>query len=220
VIASDKKPDWAQLFRIACSLIRQVNSKGPIIDSWTFGGGTAMMLQIGHRESRDVDIFLPDPQLLSYLDPRTHDFTFEMEPTDCAGDGTRSLKLVFEDIGEIDFIVAASLTSNPTMSTTIEGEVVQLETIPEIIAKKIYYRGTAIRPRDIFDIAAAGNAYENSIIGELASYKREVTKTLAAIDKLNPIFVNQAIADLAIKPKYTAIAKTAIERTKNILLAV
>jgi hypothetical protein len=36
-----------------------------------------MMLQIDHRESHDVDIFLPDPQFLSYLDPKLHDFKSE-----------------------------------------------------------------------------------------------------------------------------------------------
>jgi hypothetical protein len=49
--------DWARLFRIACALIRQVNSEQIIIDSWPLGGGTAMMLQIDHRESHDIDIF-------------------------------------------------------------------------------------------------------------------------------------------------------------------
>lgn len=43
-------------------MIRQVNAEQNIIDGWTFGGGTAMMLQIDHRISQDVDIFLPDPQ--------------------------------------------------------------------------------------------------------------------------------------------------------------
>jgi hypothetical protein len=66
VITSNGQSDWARLFRAACALIRQVNSKESIIDNWTFGGSTAMMLQIGHRESRDVDIFLPDPQLLPF----------------------------------------------------------------------------------------------------------------------------------------------------------
>lgn len=47
-----------------------------------------MMLQIDHRESRDVDIFLPDPQLLSFLDPQTHDFQLEIRPTDHQGDGS------------------------------------------------------------------------------------------------------------------------------------
>ncbi|MDI4237121.1 nucleotidyl transferase AbiEii/AbiGii toxin family protein [Bradyrhizobium sp. Arg237L] len=88
--------DWARLFRIACSLIRQVNSEQLIIDSWSFGGGTTMMLQIGHRESRDVDIFLPDAQLLPFLDPKLHDFEFDIWPSDYGGDGTGFLKLAFE----------------------------------------------------------------------------------------------------------------------------
>jgi hypothetical protein len=55
--------DWARLFRVAWRLIAQVNSPTLIIDRWTFGGGTAMMLQIGHRESHDIDLFLEDAQL-------------------------------------------------------------------------------------------------------------------------------------------------------------
>ena len=220
MINSNRQADWVRLFRVACALIRQVNSKESIIDNWTFGGGTAMMLQIDHRESHDVDIFLPDPQLLPFLDPKTHDFTFEIQPTDSKGDGAKSLKLAFDNIGEIDFIVGGSLTSTPTKSTTIEGEVVLLETIPEIITKKVYHRGSNILPRDIFDIAAGGDAHAASIISALKSYKDEVTKTLSVVERLNRDFVNRAIADLAIKPKYEAISKTAIERAKEILRAV
>jgi hypothetical protein len=123
-----------------------------------------MMLQIDHRESHDVDIFLFDPQVLPFLDPQKHDFAFEMQPTDYEGDGARFLKLAFENVGEIDFIVGGSLTSTPTIPMTIEGEAVQLETIPEIIAKKICHRGSSIKPRDIFDIAAAGEKQADSII--------------------------------------------------------
>jgi Nucleotidyl transferase AbiEii toxin, Type IV TA system len=214
------KSDWATLFREACSLIRQVNSEETIIDHWTFGGGTAMMLQINHRVSRDVDIFLVDPQLLGFLDPRTHDFKFEMQPTNYTGDGAGSLRLVFDDVGEIDFIVAQELTSSPTTATDVEGEVVLLETIPEIITKKIYYRGASIKPRDIFDIAAAGEEHANSLIEELRNYRQEVAQTLATMDKLNTDFVNAAIAELAIKDSYKEIAKKAIERSKEILRAV
>jgi hypothetical protein len=48
----------------------------------TLGGGTAMILQINHRESNDVDIFFPDAQLLSFLDPQKRDFDFEIRPRD------------------------------------------------------------------------------------------------------------------------------------------
>jgi hypothetical protein len=138
-----RQADWARLLRIACGLIRQVNSEQSIIDYWTLGGGTAMMLQIDHRESRDMDIFLPDPQLLPFLDPQKHDFKFEIWPADSDSDGTSFLKLAFEDIGEIDFIVGNSKTSSPTAPSIIEGESVLLETIPEIITKKIIIAGPA-----------------------------------------------------------------------------
>ena len=78
----------------------------------------------------------------------------------------------------------------------MEGEDVQLETIPEIITKKIYHRGSSIKPRDIFDIAAAGDKHANSVIVELKPYKAEVTKTLSTMEKLNPDFVNKAISQL------------------------
>jgi Nucleotidyl transferase AbiEii toxin, Type IV TA system len=67
---------------MARGLIRQVNSEGPVIDRWTFGGGTALMLHIGHRESRDVDIFLEDAQFLPFLDPQKRDFKFDILPSD------------------------------------------------------------------------------------------------------------------------------------------
>jgi hypothetical protein len=179
-----------------------------------------MMLQIDHRESHDVDIFLADPQLLPFLDPQKHDFEFEIRPVVYEGDGTGFIKLAFDKIGAIDFIVGHAMTSSPTTQAAIEGETVLLETIPEIITKKIYHRGSSIKPRDIFDIAAAGEQHADSLIAELRSYRDDVTRTLTMIDKLNAEFVNRAIAQLSIKDRYNAIAKTAIARTKEILRAV
>jgi len=40
------------------------------------------------------------------------------------------------------------------------------------------------------------------------------------MEKLNPDFVSRAIAELAIKPQYDALAKMAMEREREILLAV
>jgi hypothetical protein len=215
-----QQQDWARLFKIACALIRQVNSGQSIIDHWTLGGGTALLLQIDHRESHDVDIFLSDPQLLAFLDPQKHDFKFEIRPIDYHGDGATFQKLAFKDVGEIDFIVGQAMTSSPTIQTTIEGEATLLETIPEIIAKKIYYRGSSIKPRDIFDIAAAGEQHADSVIAALRSYRTEVQTTLGVIDKLNPDFVNRAIAQLAIKDRFRLVAQTALKQTSEILRAV
>lgn len=54
---------WERLIVIARSIIDQSG----IGDAWAFGGGTAMMVQIGHRLSHDL--FLNDPQLLGYVVP-------------------------------------------------------------------------------------------------------------------------------------------------------
>jgi Nucleotidyl transferase AbiEii toxin, Type IV TA system len=198
---------------------RQVNSERRVVDHWTLGGGTAMMLQIGHRESHDIDIFLADAQLLPYLDPQKRDFDFEILPSDYNGDGTGFLKLAF-GIGEIDFIVGRTLTSSPTTPSIVEGETVALETIAEIIAKKIYHRGASVMPRDIFDIAAGSEGHADSIIRELRGYRDEVAKTLAAIERQNPDFVNAAIAQLLIKDRYVAMSRTALEKAKELLKAV
>jgi Nucleotidyl transferase AbiEii toxin, Type IV TA system len=213
------RANWAQLFRVACALVRQANSEQIVIDHWTLGGGTAMMLQIDHRESHDIDIFLNDPQQLPFLDPQKQDFEFEIQPDGYEGDGIRSPKLVF-GIGEIDFIVAGALTSSPTTEHEIEGEIVQLETIPEIVTKKVFYRGSNIMPRDVFDIAAAGERSADAIIEQLRLYKDQVTQTLAAMEKMNPKFVSDSIADLVIRDQYRELAKTALEKCKKILRAV
>lgn len=209
--------DWARLLRIACSLIRQVNTEHLIIDAWSLGGGTAMMLQIEHRQSDDIDIFLPDPQLLSYLDPKLHDFKFEIAPSDYRGDGSQFLKLAFDRIGEIDFIVSPTLTGTPFIRRKVEGEDIDLETIAEIITKKVRFRGAQIKPRDIFDIAAAARLHRKDVVDALRIYKDDVAATLAAIDRLNPDFIHATIAALAIKGAYRTVAGTALDDARELL---
>jgi Nucleotidyl transferase AbiEii toxin, Type IV TA system len=220
VSVPDHQPHWARLFKTARALIQQVNSEQPVIDHWTLGGGTAMMLQIDHRDSHDVDIFLSDPQLLSFLDPQKRDFRTDLLPTGYDGDGSRFLKLAFGSIGEIDFIVGRALTSSPTLRSTIEGEATLLETVPEIIAKKIHYRGSSIKPRDIFDIAAAAQQHATPVIHALRSYRSEVQATVGVIERLNPAFVNTAIAQLPIRIKFRSVAQSALQQAKELLRAV
>lgn len=208
--------NWKRLFRIARSLLGQANVAD---DDWTFGGGTAMMLQIDHRDSRDVDVFLSDPQLLAMLDPGKNDFEFEIRPDEYVGDGSRTLKLAFSRIGEIDFIAAGTLTASPTVPAAVDGRPVLLETVPEIITKKVYHRGAVITPRDIFDIAAGAVRDRPAIIAGLRRYHSAVSDTLAAVERLNPSFVNAAISQLVIRDGYKETAETALDTTTDILRA-
>lgn len=82
--------EWRRLFRIAIDLIDQLRQNAGGCDcEWSFGGGTAMMIQIGHRESHDIDIFFDDPQLLGFIDPSRSHLHFETMPSDYLGDGLR-----------------------------------------------------------------------------------------------------------------------------------
>lgn len=144
---------WEDLFRTACEIIDFAGGSD-VISSWSFGGGTALMLQIGHRESHDIDIFLDDPQVLPLLNPEVQGFSLKLVPSSYDSDGARSLKLSFSGVGEIDFICCSHLTSQPAVFENISGRRVMLEVPAEIIAKKIYYRCGMLQPRDLFDIAA------------------------------------------------------------------
>lgn len=127
---------------MAVDLIDQLRENAGGYDfEWSLGGGTAMVIQIAHRESHDIDIFLEDPQLLGFIDPSRSRLRFDLMPSDYPGDGSRFQKFAFENLGEIDFIVAGALTPAPFETREVEGRALQLETIPEIITKKVYYRG-------------------------------------------------------------------------------
>ncbi|ESY85900.1 hypothetical protein [Mesorhizobium sp. LNHC209A00] len=122
------------------------------------------------------------------------------------GDGLRFQKFAFDGIGEIDFIVARALTATPFETRMVEGRTVHLETIPEIIAKKVYYRGSEANPRDIFDIAAAAPSQLGEVVNALLAFPEHVARIRERMEKLNPEFVSRAIAQLMIMPDYEASA--------------
>lgn len=210
--------DWTRLFRIAYSLIKQANAPTDMVE-WTFGGGTAMMIQVGHRESRDVDIFLSDPQFLAFLNPKVREFAFEIEPHGYSGDGSRFIKIAF-DIGEIDFIVAQALTDAPTTLQLVEDVPTFVETVPEIIAKKIFYRGRNIKPRDIFDIAVAAQSDPDRTVTCLRAYRPKVEETIARLEQLNPDFVRRANEALAVRDPFRALVPDSLPRALELLRAV
>lgn len=210
--------EWRRLFLIAADLMDQLREKvGGHEFEWSFGGGTAMMIQIGHRESHDIDIFLYDPQLLGFIDPAKSRLSFSMAPAAYDGDGVRFQKFAFEGLGEIDFIVAGALTSMPFEKREVEGRSVWLENIPEIIAKKVYYRGAEARPRDIFDIAAAARSHRAGVVGALRAFPDHVARTRERLARLNPEFVRRTIAQLMIMPGYAEMADDSLGITNALL---
>ncbi|MER8523372.1 nucleotidyl transferase AbiEii/AbiGii toxin family protein [Mesorhizobium sp. M1076] len=217
-VHSRRPSEWRRLFAIAADLIDQLREKaGGFEFEWSFGGGTAMMIHINHRESHDVDIFLDDPQLLGFIDPSKSQLSFSTGPAAYDGDGTRFQKFAFEGLGEIDFIVAGALTGTPFEKREVEGRSVWLETIPEIIAKKVYYRGAEARPRDIFDIAAAARSHRAGVVGALRAFPDRVARTRERLAELNPEFVRRTIAQLMIMPDYEEMAADSLATATALL---
>lgn len=141
---------WETLFGHALRIIGEIAKHGRDDPFWTFGGGTVLMLRYGHRFSKDIDIFVPDPQSLGSVTPRLSEVA-ESITTDYV-EAAGYVKLYLPE-GEIDFVAAPNLTLPGFEIQTILGYQVRVETSVEIIAKKMWHRGDRIMGRDIFDFA-------------------------------------------------------------------
>lgn len=146
----DRTKIWETLFQRALTLIDSAKERGGTLDRWSFGGGTVLMRRHQHRFSKDIDIFVPDPQIFPYLSPRLND-TAEALTSDYV-EQAEFLKLRFDE-GEIDFVASEPLTANPYVEETLFNRLVLLETSSEIVAKKVWHRGAQFTARDIFDLA-------------------------------------------------------------------
>jgi len=141
---------WEGLFQHALRLVDEIHTHGSKHVTWTFGGGTVLMRKYRHRLSKDIDIFVPDPQALNYVTPRlsqvAEDIAVHYE------EANNFVKLFLPE-GEIDFVASPNLTEKPYVDEEIFGRVVRVETASEIIAKKFYHRGHRLLARDMFDFA-------------------------------------------------------------------
>lgn len=205
---------------MAISIIDQANARGIDMHNWSFGGGTALMLQIKHRDSHDIDIFINDPQYLPYLNPQTQDYDLVLGPNDYETDGFRALKIVFEGVGEIDFICCDPVTRTPTVETKIRGRQVLLETPAEILAKKIVFRGSHMQPRDMFDIAATSEALgRDYVIDALSAFPSECHAALNVAQRMNVRLVEAVTARLLVTKQFSQLRVSAQEKTQDILAA-
>jgi predicted nucleotidyltransferase component of viral defense system len=195
-MAEDRLKIWETLFRRALVLVDSVGNAGIRLDDWTFGGGTVLMRRYRHRFSKDVDIFIPDPQYLNYLSPHLNDTAESL-----TGDYTLQaefLKLRFPE-GEIDFVVSTALTDNPAVPENVLGRRTLVETSVEIVAKKVWHRGSRFRARDVLDLALVAEK-EPAALATIKPILRErrdvVLEWLSAQDRnLREDFANLELLD-------------------------
>ncbi len=158
---SDKFHEQLKAFKLIhqCALSKIPES------AWTIGGGTMLALvYFQHRMSYDVDIFVQDPQYFSYLSPKwfiDNQADFAPEYLDQAN----HIQLTTSGV-KVDILLAPNRTGDKPVIQNVAGVSARVDSIGEITAKKIHYRGVHCRGRDIFDIAVSVSRYP-AILAEL-----------------------------------------------------
>lgn len=127
---------------------------GTRLDSvWRLGGGTAIALQIDHRISKDVDIFIAEVGALDFLHPNRNARVREL--SDRIQVPGHYIKIERPE-GEIDFLTNTMGDRPPGAVMVFDNREVYLESPGTIVEKKkkLRYRGSTFAIRDIFDLAA------------------------------------------------------------------
>ena len=174
------------------------------------------MLLYGHRQSRGIDLFLDDPQYLTALSPRLNDHTEAL--TGRYVEQSNFLKLIF-DGGEVDFIVAPSLTADPYRIKTVLETETKVETPVEIVAKKVFYRPEEFSLRDVFDFAFVLDHDPRAICDNLEVFTAKsdvLSLRLERLQALGPSAV-QARAVLDLLPRGVPYLESAMEKVMEFL---
>jgi hypothetical protein len=190
-----KPGPWAGLFASALKLTDHLSTviRQPV---WTFGGGTVLMLRLNHRHSRDIDLFVPDPQYLGHVTPRLCEVAESL--TDEYVEAAQYVKLLMPT-GEIDVVVGQPLTDPASEAVMHGGRRILVETNAEIIAKKMHHRGDQAKARDLFDLCAVADMdpdaieqaapffarHGNAFIERLKSYADLAEEEFAQIQRID-----------------------------------
>ena len=201
---------WEKLLILALPVLSDLETP------WTLGGGTGLFLTLNHRVSYDIDIFLEDPRALKHIagDPRTKRISNDWQFPG------NYLKLIRQE-GEIDFILATTITENCFFGYNFSGAEINVETPAEIIAKKIRYRGSNFTIRDIFDFAQAMD-HDPQLMDKLgqALSRKDFQKTLDRVTLLKRNFpedqsISQFINILKTRGNLTEIYDVVIKCLKS-----
>jgi len=204
---------WQVLLQHALALIDEIQKTGGVTNPvWTFGGGTVLMLRYKHRLSKDIDIFVADPQYLGFVTPRLSDLA-ESISTDYV-EGPGYVKLLRPE-GEIDFVASTNLTNNPYEKWNLFDHSVNVETAAEIVAKKLFHRGNRATARDLFDLAMVIEKEQTSLSSAAQYLTRYRSEFLQQIDQRR--FVLEAQFDAIDHLEYNVTYEQAVRLASDFL---
>lgn len=178
------------------------------------------MVFADHRLSRDIDAFIDDPQHLALLSPETTD-VWNCTAWDRAA---HYLKLKYPE-GEIDFVVTAQISSLPPIERQIDltairkgsKPTIQLDSPVEIALKKLHYRATMIKARDVFDISVVEAIAGDVLIANLHHVAEKKRDLLRRLNGINRDFLQAELAELDIRPAWEKHKKTCLQTVRGIV---
>lgn len=200
-----------------------------ITDPSALGGGTALSAYYWqHRFSTDIDIFIYSGRVnvLTKIDPRKTSPSIKARLAKI--NYMNNLKkhpiyteLAIDDDSKMQFFTVKGFTSTPYSEVTLWGKTILIESIEEIIAKKVFYRCGDANSRDIFDIAIA--IYKDPTILMKINVKKEKieilmnsVKTISEDEDLVNTYTND-IRMMSPSEEYMDIAENAIIYLENFL---
>ncbi len=197
-------------------IIKSAISQGVPSYGIKFGGGTALaMYHFQHRLSFDIDLFLTNQQYLSFFSPKFWIDDFDTFNSDEYIDKFNHIGIVTKDEIKIDILVDSNLDKGYLdNSKQIFPFDVYVESVEDIIAKKIVFRKKDNKTRDIFDMAVALEKDENlfdTLLKKDKIKKQDLKELKEALQNLNLAKYNSQIKIIEPIEKYKNIALNAPE---------
>jgi hypothetical protein len=178
------------------------------------------MIRTGHRISKDIDAFIDDPQYLSLLSPRLA--AEDVWACETYEESVNHLRLVFPE-GEIDFIVAARITDLASESKNIDlSEIgvlsaceIEVEHPVETAIKKLAYRGSMLKVRDIFDISVVDALYHDLLRVNLHHVAHLKSSILDRVDSISEDYLHLEFSELDISDNWRFCAGPRGDRSRR-----
>lgn len=192
------------------------------------GGGTALAAYYwNHRYSTDIDIFIYDKEDKKHLlkdSNWTEDIKIAMENIGYTGGFINHpvySEITIDKDSKIQFFDVIKKSKVPFQKVQLWDREVLVETVEEIIAKKIHYRSDKGNARDLFDIAVAFHK-EPDILNK-TTLKQDKIKIL--FQTVENIYNSHDLKDLYLEEikqmnpnsEYDILAKNTIEYLYKLL---